>query len=402
MQTMYLDTSYGRIVTLEQRVLEERYGKLRRIMAQRGLSMLFVAAPDIGGYRPYLTGSCNLDRFSTGGILLGLKGMAYLVRGDGTFDGNECKNDNQYRAAIQEIPYRYIETNGFDAHTLRQILNGNHAIGIIHKRALRSSLRDYFVSLGVERLEDLTFPADEAKMEKSLEELEALCAQANSLERALRGMEAAIVPGITDWEVANSFRHCQYRLGGYGNDNGISSDIRVQVNADGYGTYNGGMRYPGKYLQRGDRLNVSAICVGTDSCYGSISRCYVVGKEPDFRLEALWNVAVDAQKAAVKALNVGSTLRKAAQCANQRIEAHGCVNANPNWFIHGIGWGMRERPFLTDESKDWPLKKGCTLVVAPEILSPDGERICCGDVFVVREDRAVQIGSEPQMLRAIG
>ena len=88
MQTMYLDASYGRIVTLKQCVLEERYGKLRRIMAQRGLSMLFVAAPDIGGYRPYLTGTCNLDRFSTGGILLGLKGMAYLVRGDGTFDGN--------------------------------------------------------------------------------------------------------------------------------------------------------------------------------------------------------------------------------------------------------------------------------------------------------------------------
>lgn len=69
--------------------------------------------------------------------------------------------------------------------------------------------------------------------------------------------------------------YCRYRLGAYGNDDGISTRICLrsgEINDDD-------ILYPGKLMKEGETVNLRIHFAGDDSCYGALARSYCLVEE---------------------------------------------------------------------------------------------------------------------------
>lgn len=381
MDKRLIDMSYGRVVTLEQNQLEQRCNSLRRLMHEKNLKLIFVAEPDDGGYRGWLTGSYKLDRFSEGGILVFDGHPPVIVTGSrGAVQGEQWESG----CRSYSFPYRYFETEYFDGAFIKKILNGNNRIGVVHLKQMRTDIFDYFMEVlpGVKFI-DLSLEADELKSHKNGEDIRVMEALANQMDGIFAFAETLIQVGISEREIVNELRNKAYELGCYGNDDGISSRIQLYSgNALEKEKKNERLLYPGRMIRSGDQVDLTVYCVGLDSCYGAMSGSYFVGKAEWELPKRLWDISVHAQEAAAKQLKPGNTIKQAAEAANEVLRKNGC-RSDERCFISGIGYGMRERPFLSDRSQNWILQENTTVYVAPKAGLPGGRGVCCGNMYAV-------------------
>lgn len=122
-----------------------------------------------------------------------------------------------------------------------------------------------------------------------------------------------------------------------------------------------------KPLQQGELvlLDMGALYEGYCS---DLTRTFAVGSASDKQLR-LFQVAWEAQQAAVKAIRPGATAGEVDAAARQVIEAEGWAEYFPHLTGHGVGLSIHEPP-IVDKGVDTVLQPGMVTTVEPGIYLP--------------------------------
>jgi Xaa-Pro aminopeptidase len=155
--------------------------------------------------------------------------------------------------------------------------------------------------------------------------------------------------------------------------------------------YNSGPDYPlllGKRLESWKRKVVPPVSVLFDFGASHEGLCYDFGRtvsfgEPSAEQRRVHALVMDAQRAGIAALKVGSTCEAVDATARQVIADAGLGPAFRHRLGHGIGWDVHEPPFLT-KGDATVLREGMLFTIEPSILQPLGFSARTEDVVVAR------------------
>jgi len=155
--------------------------------------------------------------------------------------------------------------------------------------------------------------------------------------------------------------------------------------------YNSGPDYPlmlGKRLESWKRKIVPPVSVLFDFGASHAGLCYDYGRtvsfgEPSAEQIRVHALVMQAQRAGIAAIKVGTTCAQADAVARQVIVDAGLGAAFRHRLGHGIGWDVHEPPFLT-RGDDTVLREGMLFTVEPSILQDRGFSARTEDVVVAR------------------
>ncbi|WP_202820110.1 M24 family metallopeptidase [Calderihabitans maritimus] len=118
--------------------------------------------------------------------------------------------------------------------------------------------------------------------------------------------------------------------------------------------------------------------------HSDITRTVVVG-EPDERQKEIYNIVLEAQVAAIKAIKPGKVTSEIDLVARNIIAGYGYGEHFGHGLGHGVGLAVHERPRLA--STDFTqLETGMVMTVEPGIYVKDWGGVRIEDMVVVREN----------------
>jgi Xaa-Pro aminopeptidase len=118
--------------------------------------------------------------------------------------------------------------------------------------------------------------------------------------------------------------------------------------------------------------------------HGDMTRTVVLG-EPDETFRKLYEIVLDAQKAAIAGIRPGPNGRDIDALARNRIAEAGYGDHFGHGLGHGVGLHIHEMPRFSSRASDAPLKKNMVITVEPGIYLPDWGGIRIEDIVVVTE-----------------
>ncbi len=288
--------------------------------------------------------------------------------------------------------------SAFDAALIRDGFQsaGNRRLGFIYPDNMDVALSAYLEEqIGAYEAVDLSAEFSLLQMVHSPEEIGLFRDAVRMHEQVFRALPAVMHSGMSETECVNLLRDVFYRYGCGDLTRWIDCWTDLISNPDGMPLSGEEVLFPGRILQKGDRIDVAVHAIGPNAVYAMCARSFLLGDAPAAETQALWETAVGAQQAAAAALRPGATVKAAAEAANSYLRTHGAAE-DVSAFIHAVGYGMDERPRLWDDSENMPLQAGMVLAVMPTADNGRVTPLCCGDVFVVTETGAQRLGTLEQ------
>ena len=117
-----------------------------------------------------------------------------------------------------------------------------------------------------------------------------------------------------------------------------------------------------------------------------ISRTVVIGK-PDMTFKKVFQIVLEAQKAAIEAIKPGMSSKAVDRVARKYIEDKGYGSKFGHGLGHGTGLAIHEAPRLSP-IKDTVLASGMVSTIEPGIYLPEWGGIRLENMIVIREDGA--------------
>lgn len=396
MTRFMIDASTGIIIPTNREEIDRRIAAVREMMERERVDLLVVVSPSLGGFRHYFTGAGWAERNSEGGILLGRCGNIYSVRGIGMVaKGEEASVDHSREVmADQTLFENIVIEDGFCAERICSLLGGGHRIGLVNAPLVRADLKE-FIEQNVPEViwKDVTDACKTIMSCKSPEEISWLSEVCGMIDKIFYRVYTAVKPFVYERDIVNELRAAAYELGCGGQNYLDSAKIHLVSFPDSGVEAEEPLTWPGRRVGSGDRVNISMYCTGFGNYCGTLSRSFVLGKACG-RTEDMWNVAKKAQEIAAKMARPGETLKNIAERVNAFLADRG-YQENCRLFLHGIGYTVDEQPRLYDRSENRPLSGQETLVIEITVESEGAGPVCCGDVYLVREEGAARLTSFP-------
>ena len=231
-------------------------------------------------------------------------------------------------------------------------------------------------------------------LRKTDAELESLREGAAITDRAMRALEDAIEPGVTERELAEAIVH-SYAADGEQHFELVGS--MDMANPD--------MPYPWKRqssreIQNGDLVVTEISASNAQGYSGQILRSVAVGEEPTPHLQELYDVAEEIFYDVLDVLEPGATTEDVLDVASPLIEDNDLTIQAP--ILHGWGLGIQP-PFIgTREEGAFPntpfeFEEGQTVVIEPNPV-PKGELnggIFIGDMVEITSNGAETMQEYP-------
>ncbi|MBO0825481.1 MAG: aminopeptidase P family protein [Actinobacteria bacterium] len=237
------------------------------------------------------------------------------------------------------------------------------------------------------------------RLVKSEAELAALRRGAELTDAAVAALAETLRPGATDYEVLAQTEHAYFRLGGLHQIHylGITPMDEPVVGVPA--------QWPtGRVIRNRDLVTCEISAAAAPEYAGQVLRTFTVGAPPTSLFAELHAVAEAAFDAVVARLLPGSTARDLAAAASV-IEDAGYTAIDD--VVHGFGGGYlppivpgADRPLPTP---DFVLAAGMTLVVQPNVVTPDGRAgVQTGELLVVTEHGPQRLHEFPRGIRQLG
>lgn len=150
-------------------------------------------------------------------------------------------------------------------------------------------------------------------------------------------------------------------------------------------------------IEKGDTVTVMIEVSGPGGIYGELSRTYTLGEPPKGILE-LYDLAVQAQTVAAKALKPGVTGADVDKAYNDFVTRHR-IPVNTRFVAHSQGYDMMESPAITP-IEDMVIQEDMYFAIHPELFR-DGEFSIACDNFRITKDGAVRLTRTPQQIFVI-
>ncbi len=230
---------------------------------------------------------------------------------------------------------------------------------------------------------DLNPACTRLRLVKSAEEVAALRRGAALSDAAIAAMARALRPGTTDHEVLASVEQAYVARGGLHHIHylGITAmdDPALSVPA----------QWPtGRRIRPGDVVTCEISAAAAPEYPGQILRTFTVGAPPTPLYSELHAVAVAAFDAVAAKLVPGTTARELAAAGAAIIQAAGFTGVDD--LVHGFGGGYLP-PVIAAPGRqvpvpDFVLAAGMTVVVQPNVVSPDGRAgVQTGELLLVTD-----------------
>ena len=409
MNTVFIDTSTGRLQNLSQEEIDRRIRSVRELLTAEGLDLIFVVNPACGGYRCWFTGASGPERASEGGILIGRSGDIVSVMGGGLAPRGVRLPENYSQGVTggNSIYRGVTEIEGFYAEVIEDVARqepgdadmegGGIRAGIVNGEWMRADLLDFLREQfdGI-TFEDITEKLAAVKAVKSEEELASMREAARMMDKVFASACVSVRLQVYERDIVNDMRYAAYQTGCGGPDYLESAKLRLISGTDGVPAEEEEPVWPGRLVTEGDRVDIRMYCMGTNSLYGMLARSYTVG-EPSEQTKAMWETARKAQQIAAAALVPGVLLRDVARLVNEFLDSRG-YQRDPHTFLHGLGYVVGEAPLLYHPSEELPLAKNMVIVIEPTVSDGVHQPLCCGDAFVVTPEGGKRLGTFPQEL----
>jgi len=390
------DASTGIIIPVSREEIDRRIAAVREMMEREGVDLLVVVSPSLGGFRHYFTGAGWAERNSEGGILLGRTGSVYSVRGAGNVAKGDRAPVDQSREAMDCRPLfeNIVIEDGFRAERICGLLEGGHRIGLVNAPLIRADLKE-FIEQNVPEViwRDVTDACKTIMSRKSPEEIGWISEVCGMMDKIFHRAYTAVKPFVYERDIVNELRAAAYELGCGGQNYLGSAKMHLVSFPDSGAEDKEPLTWPGRRISCGDRVNISMYCTGFGNYCGTLSRSFVLGKACR-KTEDMWNAAREAQEIAAKMARPGEILKNIAKRVNAFLADRG-YREDCRLFLHGIGYSVDEQPRLYGRSENRPLSGMETLVIEITVESEGTGPVCCGDVYLVREEGAVRLTSFP-------
>ncbi len=223
---------------------------------------------------------------------------------------------------------------------------------------------------------------------KDQNEIDEIRKAAEIADKAFEYICSVIKSGITEWEVALELESFMKKKGATGTsfDSIVASGIRSSM-PHGVASQ--------KVIEEGDFVTLDFGCIYNGYC-SDMTRTIVVGKASDKQKE-IYNVVLEAQKAALEAIRPGITGYDADKVARDIIEAKGFGEYFGHGLGHGVGLEVHESPRLSPLGKD-VLEANMIVTDEPGVYLPDFGGVRIEDLIVVTENGCETLSKSPKHL----
>lgn len=209
---------------------------------------------------------------------------------------------------------------------------------------------------------------DRIRLKKSEEEIAAVREGVELTDRAMRALEAAIEPGVTERELKAELMSSYLADGEYFFQLLGSTSMQDPD-----------MPYPwehqsGREIQSGDIVLTEISARGPQGYAGQLLRGFAVGDEPTDHYRELYDVAEQVFFDVLEALEPGATTEDVLAAATPPIESRGWTVHAP--IVHGWGLGI-QRPLIGTRNEGgfpnppFEFEEGHTVVVEPNPVAAD-------------------------------
>jgi len=248
------------------------------------------------------------------------------------------------------------------------------------------------------RFEDVTAGFRKIRLKKSDEELQWLQRGASFTDAALAGLQNGLTPGIREYELAGAIEMSYLADGGMTGFYYLASTpmsrpdrcVPAQVLSN-------------RVIEAGDVVTCE-IAVGYAGYAGQCLRTFTVSAEPTPQIAELHATAEDVYHGVADAIRTGAGI-EAVWEASDAISARGFTIKDG--LVHGYGIGLLPPSIRTRETThgvddDWVFEAGQTIVIQPNVISPDETvGVQVGELCVVTDEGARSLHSYPfELIRA--
>ena len=218
-------------------------------------------------------------------------------------------------------------------------------------------------------------------------EIEALRRSVALTDAAFEHLLAVIRPGMTE-------RGAAWEIEAYMRTHGASKVAFDLIVAAGP---NGALPHarPGDHAIRAGEPIVVDIGCAIDGYHSDMTRTFCLG-QPEARYLEVWNIVLQAQKAAEEAIRAGVSGVDADAAARDRITEAGYGEYFGHGLGHGVGLAVHEGPRASRLSED-RLEAGMTLTIEPGIYLPGEFGVRLEDLVIIQEKGVEILTNTPKI-----
>ncbi|MGM0501821.1 MAG: M24 family metallopeptidase [Bacillota bacterium] len=340
--------------------MKERMKRLQKKLKAEELDAVLITNPE---NRYYLTGFTG-----TAGAVLLTTEQGFLI------------TDFRYttQAKEQTKNYKIIEQGDNRLKTINKLLLNCE----IEKLAFESETVSYHKynkyqeQLEVE-LAAVTDLVEELRQIKDETELEKINKAVKITDSAFAKIKDKIEVGVREKDISLELEFFQKRLGAAKNafDFIVASGIRSALP---HGVASN------KPIEQGDfvTMDFGAVYHGYHS---DMTRTVVVGAEPTKKQQQIYNLVLEAQQAAIAAIEPGKTGQEIDKVARDIISEAGYSANFGHGLGHSVGLEIHEKPRLSRKDET-VLEEGMVVTVEPGVYIPEWGGVRIEDIVVVTED----------------
>ena len=247
---------------------------------------------------------------------------------------------------------------------------------------------------------DLNPACTRLRLVKSAEEIAALRRGAALSDAAIAALAAALRPGVTDHQVIAQVEQAYVARGGMHHIHylGVTAmdEPAVAVPA----------QWPtGRVIGHRDVVTCEISAAAAPEYAGQVLRTFTVGAPPTALYADLHAVAMAAFDAIAGRILPGTSARDLAAAGAAVIDEAGFAGIDD--LLHGFGGGylppVVPAPGREAPAGDFTLAAGMTLVVQPNVVTPDGRAgVQTGELLLVTESGPERLHAFPRGLQQVG
>jgi Xaa-Pro dipeptidase len=242
------------------------------------------------------------------------------------------------------------------------------------------------------RFEDVTAGFRKIRLKKSDEELEWLQRGASFTDAALAGLQNGLTPGIREYQLAGAIETSYIADGGTTGFYYLASTpmsrpdrcVPAQVLSN-------------RVIEAGDVVTCE-IAVGYAGYAGQCLRTFTVSAEPTPQIAELHATAEEVYRSVASSIRTGAGIEEVWEASDAISERGFTIR---DGLVHGYGIGLLPPSIRTRETThgvddDWVFEAGQTIVIQPNVISPDETvGVQVGELCVVTDGGARSLHSYP-------
>jgi len=248
------------------------------------------------------------------------------------------------------------------------------------------------------RFEDVTAGFRKIRLKKSDEELQWLQQGASFTDAALAGLQNGLTPGIREYQLAGAIETSYLADGGTTGFYYLASTpmsrpdrcVPAQVLSN-------------RVIEAGDVVTCE-IAVGYAGYAGQCLRTFTVSAEPTPQIAELHATAEEVYRSVASSIRTGAGIEEVWEASDAISERGFTIR---DGLVHGYGIGLLPPSIRTRETThgvddDWVFEAGQTIVIQPNVISPDETvGVQVGELCVVTDEGARSLHSYPlELIRA--